>query len=105
MYNATYSGVDRILGIEAEDCLFEAQRTGGIFPGRPVVRPGLHFGPSLRKENEKICRNAYTKSDSYSPGIFTIQCVCRHQNLLCVSVMMEIECISTELSVLLPKVC
>jgi len=94
-----------------EDWLTEAQRTGEFFPGRPQVRPRLDFGSSSRKENARSCRKLYTKSESHSPGIFTVQCVCSHPKLIGVSVMSECEGVSTALSVLLsrfrrlPRVC
>ena len=99
------------MGDPQENWLSEAQRTGEIFPGRPIVRPGLDFGLNSHKENAKQCRKNYTKSDTHSPGIFTVQCVCRHPKLLGVSVMLEMEGVSTALSVLLsrfktlPRVC
>ena len=91
--------------------LREAQRTGELFPGRPQVRPGVDFGRAKRAENVRSCRKNYTKSDSHSPGLFTVQCVCRNPKLIGVSVMQECEGVSTALSVLLsrfrklPRVC
>jgi len=63
------------------------------------------------QENARSCRKHYTKSESHSPGIFTVQCVCSHPKLIGISVMQECEGVSTALSVLLarfrrlPRVC
>lgn len=111
MYDVTHEAGDHLMGNEQEDWLSEAQRTGEIFPGRPIIRTGLDFGPSSRKENARINRKCYNKSNSHSRGIFTVQCVCLHSKLLGVSVMMEMEVVSKALSVLLsrfaplPRVC
>jgi len=71
----------------------------------------LYFGPSSREENARSCRKLYTKSETHSPGIFTVQCVCSHPKLIGISVMTECEGVSTALSTLLsrfrklPRVC
>ena len=93
------------------DWLTEEARTGEFFPGRARVRPGLDFGTNSRKQNVRECRKSYLKSDSHSPGIFTVQCVCKRPKLIGISVMVETEGVSTALSVLLshfrnlPRVC
>jgi len=94
-----------------EDWLLLAAKTGQIFPGHPMVRPSIDFGKSTRNENESHCRKDYRASDTHSPGIFTVQCVCRYPKVIGVSVMDECEGTSTAMSVLLsrfkllPKVC
>ena len=91
--------------------LNEAQKVGELFPGRPRVRLGTDFGRVARKENGRSCRKMYTKSDSHTPGIFTVHCICSKPKLLGISVMTEMEGVSTALSVLLsrfrilPRVC
>lgn len=91
--------------------LKEASRTGELFPGRPEVRPRVDFGRSSRFENKQTCRKNYKASSTFSPGLFTVQCVCSNPNLLGLSVMLECEGISTALSALLsrfkalPRVC
>ncbi len=65
----------------------EAIATGELFPGRTLVRPRVDFGNSARTENSRTCTKNYISSDSHSPGIFTVQCCCRHPKLLGISVM------------------
>ncbi len=111
MYNMVQRDGEGLADKGTEDWMTESQRTGEFFPGRPQVRPLLNFGSSSRKENTRTCRKNYLKSDSHSPGIFTVQCVCRHPKLIGASVMCECEGVSTALSVLLsrfkilPRVC
>ncbi len=75
------------------------------------MRPLLDFGLSSRRENAWSCRKNYVKSDSHSPAIFTMQCICRNPKIIKMSVMRECEGVSTALLVLLsrfrklPKVC
>jgi len=110
-YNATHRNGTGLNEPTNEDWLVEAQRTGEFFPGRPQVRPRMDFGRSARTENARSCRKVYTKSETHSPGIFTVQCVCSHPKLIGISVMEECEGVSTALSVLLarfrrlPRVC
>ena len=111
LYNQLYRKGNGLADTADDNWLSEAQRTGEIFPGRPQVRPRITFGSYSRKENAQSCRKNYLKSGSYSPGIFTVQCVCRQPKLIGVSVMRECEGVSTTLSVLLsrfrvlPRVC
>ncbi len=81
----------------------DVKKTGEIFPGRPTVRPGVDFGISSRTENKAGCRKFYSKSDSHSPGMFTVQCFCQYPKLLGLSVMSDGEGVSTALSVLLSR--
>lgn len=89
----------------------EARMTGELFPGRNQVRPNLDFGNTSSSENSRSCHKIYITSKSYTPGIFTVQCVSRHPKLIGVSVMMKPEGTSTALSILLsrfrhlPRVC
>ena len=111
IYNETHRFGIGLPESEHLSWLKEAQTTGEFFPGREQVRPGVYFGNSSRKENARSCKKNYSKSDSHSPGIFTVQCVCSNPKLLGVSVMRECERVSTALSVLLsrfkklPRVC
>ena len=97
--------------IPVPDVLLEEQRTGEIFPGRPDVRPRIGFCSTSKDENAHSCHKHYFLSQSHSPGIFTVQCVCSSPKLLGLSVMLKCEGVSTALSVLLysfkvlPKVC
>ena len=94
-----------------ENWLKESQRTGELFPGRPIVRPGLDFGQDGKDENSKHCRKNYKKSETHSPEIFTVQCVCQYPKVVGASVMLEMESVSTALSSLLsrfkhlPRIC
>lgn len=107
-YNREGNGLPYFLSVS---WLSEEQSTGEFFPGREIVRPSVNFGTSSKKENARSCRKNYSKSDSHSPGIFTVQCVCSHPKLIDISVMRECEGVSTALSVLLsrfrklPRVC
>ena len=111
LYNSLHKDGTGLVDEQDRNWLSEAQRTGEFFPGRPQVRPAMVFGNYSRKENSRTCRKNYVKSDSHSPGIFTVQCVCRHPKLIGPSVMRECEGVSTALSVLLkrfkvlPRVC
>jgi len=89
--------------MQPENWMDEACRTGDVFPGRPIVRPRIDFGLSSKKENSKQCTKNYRASSSHSPGIFTVQCACRHPKLLGVSVMESCEGVSTALSVMLSR--
>ena len=86
-----------------EDWIDEALDTGELFPGNPVMRPNVTFGRSSRTENVARCKKNYRKSDSHSPGIFTVQRVCRCPKLIGLSVMDECEIVSTAMSVLLSR--
>lgn len=111
MYNVNHRHGNGLSDNADRNWLSEAQRTGEFFPGRPQVRPLMNFGDSSRKENARSCRKNYVKSDTHSPGIFTVHCVCRNPKLIGISVMRECEGVSTALSVLLsrfrklPQVC
>ena len=89
--------------VESNNWLDEASRTCQLFPAHPFVWPCIDFGREKRSENLKTCRKTYRKSDAHSPGIFTVQCVCRYPKLVGVSVMDECEGVSTALSVLLSR--
>lgn len=83
--------------------MVEASETGQVFPINPLVRLCIDFGRSKRVENSMSCRKNYRESDTHSPGIFTVQCVCRYPKLIEVSVMDECEGISTALIVLMSR--
>lgn len=83
--------------------LEEAKRCGEIFPGRPVVRPRLDFGPTKKEENSRGCSKKYPCSTEHSPGIFTVQCCCKHPKILGISVMEECEGVSMAMSILLSR--
>ena len=86
-----------------ENLLAEAQRIGEFFPGRKQVRPGLNFVSRSRREKSVWCNKNHSRFDTHRPGIFTVQWVCKRPKLVGVSVMTEIEGISTALSVLLSR--
>ena len=98
-----HSGGTGIADDSDENWMMEAQRTGEIFPGCPQGRPRLNFGASSKRENARSCRKNYTKSETHSPGIFTVQCVCIHPKIIGVSVMEECEGVSTALSILVSR--
>jgi len=81
----------------------EAQAMGEIYPGRPVVRPRVDFGTTSIQENGKTCAKSYVRSKSHSPGLFTVQCCCRHPKLIGISVMDACEGVSTALSAILSR--
>ena len=81
-YNSSQRLGNGLRNARCSNWLFEAQRTGEFFPGREQVRPGVDFGKSSKKKNVRSCRINYSKSDSHSPGIFTVQCACRHPKLI-----------------------
>ena len=59
----------------------KAQMAGELFPARPLVRPNVYFGFSSRSENSRSCRKTHDSARAHTPGIFTVQCVCRHPKL------------------------
>ena len=75
------------------------------------MHPGLDFGEEGKDQNSKLCRKMYKKSETHSPGIFTVQCVCRYQKIIGITVMLDMEGVSTALSSLLlrfkhlPRIC
>lgn len=75
----------------SDDWMLDSLRTGKIFPGNPFVRPCIDFGGTKKAENTRNFRNVYCKSDSHSPGFFTVQCVRKHPKLIGISVMDECE--------------
>jgi len=110
-YTSKHKDGDAMMNDADGNWLVEASTSGELFPGRPVVRPAIKFGASAHTENGRSCRKNYNKSDSHSPGIFTVQFVCRYPKLIGLSVMMECEGVSTAMSALLsrfkrlPRVC
>ncbi len=76
-----------------------------LFPGRSLIRPNIDFGSTSTTENSRSCRNSYAPTKSHTPGIFIVQCVCRHPKLLGVSTMTKTEVVSTGLSILLSRFC
>ncbi len=91
MYNSVHQASTEIADDLDEIWPSEAQQTGEIFSGTPAVRPRLDFGSSSKRENARTCRKNYTKSETHSPGIFTVQCVCSHPKIIGVAVMEECE--------------
>ncbi len=79
----------------------EARIVGEIFPGRLVVRPRVEFGDYSKVENSRSCAKHYIRSESHSPGLFTVECCCKHPKLIGVSIMDACEGVSTALSVIL----
>ena len=67
------------------------------------MRPNITFVGSSRLENVARYKKNYSQSDSHSPGIFTVQCVCRYPKLIGLSVMNEFESVSTAMSILLSR--
>ena len=82
-----------------------------MFPGRPVVRSGLNFGQDGKDNNSKHSQKNYKKSETHLTRIFTFQCVCQYSKVIGISIMLEMEGVSTSLSSLLsrfkhlPRVC
>ena len=111
IYSSIHQGETGIADDSNKSWLSGAQRTGEIFPKRPVVKPRLDFGASSKRVNARTCIKNYVKSEMHSPGTFTMQCVCSHPKIIGVSVMAECEEVSTALSVLvsrfaaMPRVC
>ena len=103
MYNLLHRNGVVMADTVHDNWLREAQRTGKIFPAQPQVRHLMMFGNTSRKENSRSCRKNYVKPDSRSPGIFTVQCVCRHHKLIGVPVMGECEGLSSALPALLSR--
>lgn len=73
-YTDAYSRSSTVLLQPEDDWILDASKTGQIFPGNPIVRPSVSFGGSSRMDNTQNCRKNYRKSDTCSPGIFTVQC-------------------------------
>ena len=88
---------------EKKSWVEEAQTSGEIFTGRPVVRPRIDFGTTSKDENSKQCTKVYKASTAFSSGIFTVQCVCKFPKLLGISIMENFKGVSTALSVLLSR--
>lgn len=101
IYNTVHRMGEGLADTGDGNWLAAVERTGEFFPGREQVRPNLNFGISSKKKNSRSCRKNYTKSETHSPGIFTVQCVCRYPKLIGLSVMEECEGVSTALSILL----
>ena len=85
------------------DWLEEAVATSQLFPSNPIVRPSIGFAPRSWKENSQSCRKNFEASESHSPSISTVQCVCRYPKLIGISRMEVCEGTSTALSVLLSR--
>ena len=111
VYNYIHRKRLELAGTINNNWFCEAQRRSEFFPERPQVRPSMTFGNISRKDNAHSSRKNSIKSDSHSPVIFTVQCVCRHPKLIGLSVKGEFEGMITALSVLfsrfkvLPRVC
>ena len=88
---------------DSEHWLDEAHRTGELFPEGPFVRPGLDFKEDGLDKNAKLCRKKYKNSGTHSPGIFTVQYLCRYSKLNGISVMLEMEVLITAFSSFLPS--
>ena len=101
MYNSLHMNGNALGDVGDGGWLSEAERMGEFFPVRPQIRPMMTFGDSSKKGNSRSCRKNYMKSDSHSPVVFTVQCVCQYPKIIGLSVMQECEGISTALSVLL----
>ena len=92
--------------------LGEANRTGEIFPGRPIDRPGIFLEAHQEQRTRQVVEKIIVLLTHIPRYIHsTVQCCCRYPNLLGLSVMSECEGVSTSLSVLLsrfqklPRVC
>ena len=68
----------------------EACKSGETFPEYPIVRLRIAF-VSTSRELKSTCAKNYKLSESYTPGIFTIQCVCFRRITLGVSVLLAQE--------------
>ena len=56
-----------------EDWLCDAQTANGIFPGSPEIGSRISFGANSQMENPKTCWKNYSRSDSHSRVMFTVQ--------------------------------
>ncbi len=86
-----------------ENWIMETQCTRELLHERPRIRPLNDFGLFSQKENSRRYRKNYLKSDSNSPCIFTVQCVCSNPTLTGVSVVRECKNVSKALSVLISR--
>lgn len=77
--------------------------SGEIVPGRPVLRPHVRLvnPKSKATDDDDLCAKSYRRRNSHSPGIFTVQCVCRHPKVIGVSVILSKKSTATVLSTLL----
>ena len=87
MYNSLHKNGTGIADDSDRNWIYEAQRTGEIFPGRPKIRPSLDIGTSSKRENARTCRKNYTELETCSLGIFMVQCVCSNPKIIGISVM------------------
>ena len=101
-YNEHHNGTGRVLD-EYDNWLKEASEIGVLFPGRPRLRPNINFSNTFEIQNSKFCRKHYIKYDKHSPGIFTVQCVCRFPKLIGLSAMVDWKGVSNSLSAFLSK--
>ena len=90
-----------VLSQPKNNWLDEVSDTGEFFPLNPIVVTNVSFSDSSRLENVAKCRKIYKSSDSHSPGIFRVQCMCSCPKLIVHSVMGECEVISTAVNILL----
>ncbi len=81
------------------------EKTGELFPGRPLCRPRIHFDNARSHPDAQHddCSKQYRNSQSHSPGLFTVQCVCSNPKLLGVSVMNSSESLSIATSTILSR--
>lgn len=75
-----------------------AAASGELFPGGPLIRPGIRFKNSKEGDGWSDCSKNYQHHPSHTPGLFTVQCVCLRPILLGITVTNESESISTALN-------
>lgn len=70
--------------------------SGCLFPGRPQLRPLIKF--KQNKDQQQFCQKKYKKSKTHSPGLLTVQCVCKNHKIIGVIVMTQNESTALALS-------
>ena len=102
-YNALHTNGNAFKTNQSADWMEDAEITVENFPSNPDFRPGINFEHQYRKENSGSRRKNFRASESYSPGILTVQSVCKYPKFVGTSIMKECEGTITVLCVLLPR--
>jgi hypothetical protein len=86
--------------LQAKWTMDEAQRTGHIYPGRPILRPAVTFSNASGKRtaDRQACYKRYTSKDSFSAGLMVAICGCSRPCLIGASVMTMRESIAMAIS-------
>lgn len=69
--------------------------TGCLFPGRQQCRPLIKFADL---DTPMFCNKKYNTAKKHSPGLCTVQCVCKHPKIIGVIVMTHNETTALALS-------